>query len=93
MEDAALVRRGQPGAELPGDLDRLAPGRAADAAQERAEVLAVHVLHRDEVLAVGLADVVDAADVRVETCRATRTSSAEARARVRVLGEVLAAGT
>ena len=32
---------------------------------ERREVLAVDVLHRQEQVAVGLADVVDAADVRV----------------------------
>ena len=65
MEDAPLVRRGQPGAELPRDLERLVLGQPADAAQQRRQVLAVHVLHREEQLAVDLADVVDAADVRV----------------------------
>ena len=37
----------------------------ADAAQQRGQVFAVDVLHGDEDLAVGLADVVDAADVGV----------------------------
>ena len=41
----------------------LSSGQAADAAQQRAEVLAVHELHRDVVQALGHADVVDAADV------------------------------
>ena len=47
------------------DLERLVRREPADALQERGEVLAVHVLHREEVLAVDLADVVDAADVGV----------------------------
>ena len=59
----ALVRRGEPGAELARDLERLVRRQPADAPQQRGEVLAVHVLHREEVLAVDLADVVDAADV------------------------------
>ena len=40
-------------------------GEAADAAEQRREVLAVHVLHRQERVALDLVDVVDAADVRV----------------------------
>ena len=43
----------------------LSDGQVADPLQERREVLAVHVLHREEVAALDLADVVDAADVRV----------------------------
>ena len=60
-----VVGRGQTGAELPRDLHRLVLRQAADAAQQRRQVLAVDVLHREEVLAVDLADVVDAADVGV----------------------------
>ena len=37
----------------------------SDALEQRREVLAVHVLHREIQLAVRLADVVDAADVRM----------------------------
>ena len=40
-------------------------GEIADALQQRRQVLAVDVLHRQEVLPVDLADVVDAADVRM----------------------------
>ena len=44
---------------------RLVLRQPADAAQQRRQILAVDVLHREEELAVELADVVDAADVRV----------------------------
>ena len=63
MQDAALVRRREARAELPRDLERLVLRQPADAAQQRREILAVHVLHRQEQLPVDLADVVDAADV------------------------------
>ena len=65
MDDAALVRRGEPGADLARDLERAIFGEAADAPQQRREILAVDVLHRQERAAVDLVDVVDAADVRV----------------------------
>ena len=65
MDDAALVRRGQAGADLPRHLERALHREPADAAQQRAELLAVDVLHREEGVAVDLVDVVDAADVRM----------------------------
>ena len=65
MDDAALVRGGEAGADLPGDLEAALLGEAADAPQQRGEVLAVHVLHRQEGVPFDLVDVVDAADVRV----------------------------
>ena len=55
----------RPGADLPRDLERAVLRESADAAEQRGEVLAVHVLHRQERVAVDLVDVVDAADVRV----------------------------
>jgi hypothetical protein len=63
VEDAALVRGGNPRADLPRDFDRLVLGEAADAAEQRREILAVDVLHREERGAVGVADVVGPADV------------------------------
>ena len=63
MDDAAFVRRGEAGADLARDFDRAIVGKAADAPQQRRQLLAVHVLHRQEGVAVDLADVVDAADV------------------------------
>ena len=65
VEHAALVRRGDAGAQLPRDLDRLVLRNASDAAEQRREILAVDVLHREEAAAVGVAEVVQAADVLV----------------------------
>ena len=65
MEHAPIVRRGQPRADLARDLGGLVLGVAADAAEQRRKILPVHVLHGEECVAVGFADVVDAADVDV----------------------------
>ena len=65
VNDAAVVRRREARAELPRDVDGLVRGEPADAPDQRGEVLAVDVLHREEAAAVRLADVVHAADVRV----------------------------
>jgi hypothetical protein len=45
VNHVALVRRGQPGAQLPRDLEGAVLRKAADALQERAQILAVDVLH------------------------------------------------
>ena len=65
MQHAALVRRGDAGAQLPRDLDRFVVRQAADPAEQRGQILAVDVLHRDELAAIGLAEIVEAADVLV----------------------------
>ena len=65
MEDPLIVRRGETGAELARNLHRLVLRQSADAPQERREILAVDVFHREEVVAVDVAHVVHAADVRV----------------------------
>jgi hypothetical protein len=65
MQDAAVVRRRETGAELACELERLVRWQPADAPQQRREILAVDVLHREEVLAAGFADVVYAAHVRM----------------------------
>ena len=66
---ALLVRVVEPGRGGGHDrqhvLERHLRVLLADAGQERAGVLAVHVLHREEVLAALLADVVDLDDVVV----------------------------
>ena len=51
MQDALVVRGRKPGAELARDFDRLVFRQPADAPQQRREVLAVDVLHRQEVAA------------------------------------------
>jgi hypothetical protein len=65
VDDARLVRRREPRAQLPRNLDRLVRRQAAEPLEHRREFLAPHVLHREEVHPVGFADVVDAADVAV----------------------------
>jgi len=60
VQDPALVGGGQAGGDLAGDLHRAVAGQAADAGEQRGQVLAVHQLHRDEGVALALADVVDA---------------------------------
>ena len=62
---AFVVRRLQAGAELPRDLDRFVLGQSSDASEQGREIFAIDVLHRQEVPAVGLSDVVDATDVGV----------------------------
>ena len=65
MDDAALVRGGEPGADLPRDLEPALLGEAADALEQRREILAVDVFHRQERVPIDFVDVVDAADVGV----------------------------
>jgi hypothetical protein len=65
MQDPALVRRGDAGAQLVRELDRFVLRNAPDAAEQRRQILAVHVFHREEAAAAGLAEVVQAADVLV----------------------------
>ena len=52
VDDVALVRRGEAGADLARDLERPVLREAADAPEQRREIFAVHVLHRQERRAV-----------------------------------------
>ena len=65
VQNPEVVRRSETGTELTRRLDGLVRGQASDAAEQRREILAVDVLHRQEVLSVGLSQVIDPADVRV----------------------------
>ena len=65
MDDAAVMRRGEPGAKFARRLQGLIGGQPADARQQRGQVFAVHVFHGNERHALDLADVVDAADIGV----------------------------
>ena len=79
MQDAVLVRRAEPKAELARDLQRLVRRRASQTPQHRREILPVDVLHDDEDLPVGLRDVVRAADVRMRDLPRDPDLLAEAR--------------
>jgi hypothetical protein len=65
MHHAAIVRRGEPGADLPRHLDRAILREAADAAKQQRQILAVDIFHRQESVPFVLADVEHATDVRV----------------------------
>ena len=65
VEDALLVRGGEPAAELARDFEGLVGRQPPDAPHERGEVLAVDELHREEQVVVRLGHVVHAADRRV----------------------------
>ena len=65
MQQSVIVRGGESGADLVRGFQSLVRRHAANAAQQRSQVLAVDVLHGEEVLALDLADVVNAADIRM----------------------------
>ena len=65
MQHPFVVRRAEPRAHLARDVDRLVRRQPADPPQQRGQVLAVDILHREEVPSLDLADVVDTADVGV----------------------------
>jgi len=65
VQDAFRVRGGESGSDAAGDLDGFVVRETADAVEQASQVFAVDILHRDEVGAFPIADVVDAADVRM----------------------------
>ena len=81
MQDAFFVRGGETGADLPRDFDGLIHRQPADAAQQHRQVLAIDILHRDELEAIDLADVVYAAHVGVRDLAGDAYLVVEARQR------------
>ena len=65
MEDTTLVGRGEPRAQLTGEIERLVFRQAPDAAEQGREILSVHILHRQKRQSVHLSDVVHPTDVLV----------------------------
>ena len=66
VQNTLVMRRGQPRAQLPRDVQPLVGGRkTSDPLQERGQVLPVHVFHRQVVQPVDFPDVVHTAHVRV----------------------------
>src|SRR5262249_44706375 len=63
MEHAAFVRGGQSRADFARELDGLVLRQTADAQQQRRQVLAIEILHGDEMQTFDGADVVHPADV------------------------------
>jgi hypothetical protein len=89
VQNARVVRGGEAGANLPGDLDGLVFGQPAESLEHRRQLFTLHVLHRDEVQALGLADVVNAADVAVRYLARDPHLAVEARERGAVERELL----
>jgi hypothetical protein len=65
VQHTLLVGGGEARANAPRHLEGLVPGKPPDAADEGRQVLAVHVLHGEEVPALVDVHVVDPADVGV----------------------------
>src|ERR1035437_6003275 len=78
-----LVGGRQPLAQSSGDVDPLVRRDTPDASQKRGEILSIHVLHGQERLATGRADVVYAAHVRVRYLPGESHLVAESRQRRR----------
>src|SRR5689334_17504650 len=57
VQDPLFVRGLQPGANLMGDFRRLVFGEAADAKEQRRQVLAIDILHRQEYGLAGFSDI------------------------------------
>src|ERR1035437_3438063 len=95
VQDPTLVGGRQPLAQSSGDVDPLVRRDTPDASQKRGEILSIHVLHGQERLATGRADVVYAAHVRVRYlpggCLAR--SDTEGVARFRMVGVVVGSPT
>ncbi len=65
MQQSAIVRGRQAGADLVRGLQGLVWWQTTYAAQQRRKVLTVDVLHGEKVLAIHLTDVVNTTDIRV----------------------------
>src|SRR5213075_2832657 len=76
-------------ADLPRDLDAALGGKTSDAMEQRAEVFALDILHGNEMLAVHVADVVHAADVRMRDLPRDAHFADEPRECVRVAADPL----
>jgi hypothetical protein len=63
MQNSPIVRRCQSSAQLTRDVERLCPVQATDALQERSQVFAIDVFHREKVAAFDFTDIVDSTDV------------------------------
>ena len=74
MDHAALVGGREAGADLPRDLERLVLRQTADTPQQRRQILAVHVLHRQEEMSDASPMSYTRQTFGCDTCRAVRTS-------------------
>ena len=88
MQQALLVRGGEARANLPRDFDSFVLREAANAADERREILAIYIFHGDEWRIAGHADVENAADVGMRYLPCDAHFAVESRERSRIVGEI-----
>ena len=93
MQNTFGVRGGQARAQLARDFDGFVGRQAADAAQQRSQVFAIHVLHRQVRLAVDFAEIVNAADIGVRDLARDADFVVEARQSGWIARRPLRAGT
>lgn len=79
--------RGQRGAQAAGDLHCLIGRQPTDATQQRCQVFAVNILHREERHAIPLADIVDPANVGVRYLAGDPNLGMKARQRGAIPGQ------
>ncbi len=87
VEHPLVVGRGQSRAQLPRHLSRLVRRQATDAPQQRGKVFPVHVLHRQEHVAIGFADVVHTTHVGMADLSCDADLGAEPRQPIGVGGD------
>ena len=93
MQHALSWAAARPAQMLAREIEGLVGGQPADAAQERAQVLAIDVLHRKVGLAVNFAEIVNAADVGVRDLARDAHFVVKARQHAAHLAPWLRAGT
>ncbi len=87
MQHAQLVGSRETCAQLAGDLHGLVFGKMADAPHQRGQILSIHVLHGEVVLAARLADVIHPAHVGVRDLSSDLHFVQEAHDTIRVVGQ------
>src|ERR1044071_1642024 len=87
MQDAVVMRGGQSRANLPCDFDRFVARQTTNAPQQRRQILAIDELHRKKVPAIDLADVIDAADIRMRDLPSDADFVVKARQRSPIEGD------
>jgi hypothetical protein len=65
MQNATIVRRGKSGHQLACNVESLFVGEIPDALDQRLQVLAIDVLHREEVTPLEFGNIVGPADIRM----------------------------
>ena len=88
VEHPFVVGGGQSHTKLPRNLDGLVLGKAPDLSNQSGQILAVNVLHGEEVLALNFPDVIDPADVGMRNLAGHADLIVEALEPARMIGQI-----